>query len=286
MLRAWIDDELVPADEATVSVYDRGFRSGEGVFETLRAYGEHVFRLRDHLERARSGASELDFDPGPTERLAAAVRATTAANIDALDREDSAVRLTISAGRIDPESPIPGRPVGPATVAITSHPLAPAPAHATAATVPLARELPHVKALSYLVAMTARRQARELGADEALLTDGTGRVLEGAGSNVFAMIGGRLVTPSADTGLLAGVTRAVVLELAEADGIDVVQRPLSTSELIEADEAFLTSTTRELVPLHAVDDRAIGSSETWTVTRRLQRAYTAEVARERATERP
>jgi branched-chain amino acid aminotransferase len=285
MLQVWIDDELVPADRAMVSVYDRGFRTGEGVFETLRAYGDHVFRLPAHLERARAGARELGFDPGPPERLARAVRATATANLEALAGEDSALRLTVSAGRIDPESPIPGGKVGPATVAVTSHRIAPPPTHATAATVPLARELPHVKALSHLIAMMARRQARDVGADEALLTDAEGRVLEGAGSNVFAVVRGRLVTAPADAGLLAGVTRAVVLELARAAGIDVAERRLDVSELAGADEAFLTSTTRELVPLRALDGRTIGSGSAGTVTRRLQEAYAAEVARERAAAR-
>jgi hypothetical protein len=127
MLQVWIDDELVPADRAMVSVYDRGFRTGEGVFETLRAYGDHVFRLPAHLERARAGARELGFDPGPPERLARAVRATATANLEALAGEDSALRLTVSAGRIDPESPIPGRRGGPPTVAGTPPPHPPPP---------------------------------------------------------------------------------------------------------------------------------------------------------------
>ncbi len=282
MLQVWVDDGLVPAEHATVSVYDRGFRTGEGVFETLRAYGEHVFRLRAHLERARAGALELGFDPGPTDRLAEAVRRTATANFETLDRRDSALRLTVSAGRIDPDSPIPGRPAGPSTVVVTSHRLAEAPEAAHAVTVPLTRELPHVKAVSYLVAMTARRRAKELGADEALLTDERGRVLEGAGSNVFAVRDGTLLTPSADAGLLAGVTRGVVLELARAEGIGVDERPFDVVELAGAEEAFLTSTTRELVPLRTVDGYEIGGSPPGEVTRRLQRAYAAEVVRERA----
>ena len=284
MLQVWVDDRLVPADQAVVSVYDRGFRTGEGVFETLRAYGQHVFRLAAHLERARAGAEELGFDPGPTDRLAEAVRATAAANHEALDGADSALRLTISAGLIDPESPIPGRGVGPPTVVVTSHPLAASAEGATAVTVPLARELPHVKAVSYLVAVTAKRRARELGADEALLTDGQGHVLEGATSNVFAVVDGTLVTPPTGAGLLAGVTRAVVLELTDQLGVPSQERALSLAELLQADEAFLTSTTRELVALTEVDGRAIGTSGAGELLGRLHGAYAAEVARERAEE--
>jgi branched-chain amino acid aminotransferase len=281
-LQVWIDGELVPAEQATVSVYDRGFRTGEGVFETLRAYGEHVFRLDAHLRRARAGAAELGFDAGPGQRLATAVRETSSANAAAFEGADTAVRLTISAGTVDPDSPIPGRPMGPPTVVVTSHPLAPAPATMTAVSVDLARELPHVKAVSYLVAVTARRQAAQRGADEALLTDGGGRVLEGASSNLFVVRDGGVVTPHRDGGLLAGVTRQVVLELAHAGGVAVTERPLWLSEVVDADEAFLTSTTRGLIPLVAVDGRQLRHRDgPGPVTARLQEAYAAEVRRER-----
>lgn len=281
MLQVWVDGGLVPADRAVISVYDRGFRTGEGVFETLRAYGRHVFRLAAHLERARAGAEELGFDPGPTDRLAEAVRATAEANHEALDGADSALRLTVSAGLIDPASPIPGRGIGSSTVVVTSHPLATDAGTASAVTVPLARELPHVKAVSYLVAVTAKRRARDLGADEALLTDGHGHVLEGATSNVFAVLDGTLVTPPTGAGLLAGVTRAVVLELAEDLGVRAAERPLPLDELLRADEAFLTSTTRELVALREVDGSPIRTAGAGELLPRLRRAYADEVARER-----
>ena len=282
-LQVWVDGRLVPADRAVVSVYDRGFRTGEGVFETLRAYGDHVFRLDAHLRRARAGAAELGFDPGPAVQLAAAVRETTGSNLAAFDGADTAVRLTISAGTVEADSPIPGRPTGRPTVVVTSHPLAPPPTSMTAVSVDLARELPHVKAVSYLVAVTARRQAARRGADEALLTDGAGRVLEGASSNLFVVQEGQLLTPPRGGGLLAGVTRQVVLELAEAAGIGVIERPLELSEVRGAEEAFLTSTTRQLVPLVTVDGHPLAHAEgPGPVTRRLQAAYVDEVRRERA----
>jgi branched-chain amino acid aminotransferase len=280
-LLVWVDGDLVPADQAVISVYDRGFRTGEGVFETLRAYGDHVFRLDAHLARARAGAGELGFEPGSARRLAEAVRDTATANLEVFDGQDTALRLTISAGRIDPRSPIPGRGQGPATVVVTSHPLTPSPPAMTAATVPFARELPHVKAVSYLMALVAKRRARELGADEALLTDADDHVLEGASSNVFAVVDGTLVTPPATAELLPGVTRAVVLELAARLGLPVEERPLRREEVLGADEAFLTSTTREIVSLSAVDGRAVGAAP-GELTERLRGAYAAEVARERA----
>lgn len=280
-LQAWVDGSLVPVEVATVSVNDRGLRAGEGVFETMRAYDGHVFRLDAHLERLRGGATELDVDPPPARRLADAVRATVTANRPALGA-DAAVRLTLTAGRIDPATPIPGRPLGAPTVVVTSHPLAPPADAADAVTVSFARELAHLKALSYLVAVAARREARQRGADEALLTDAAGRPLEGSGSNLFAVVEGTLVTPPLEAGLLAGVTRAVVLELAADAGLDVAVRLLTAQELVGADEAFLTSSTRELVTLRSVDGRTIGTGDAGPVTDRLRAAYRDEVRRERA----
>jgi branched-chain amino acid aminotransferase len=285
-LQAWVDGRLVPARTATISAYDRGFRSGEGVFETLRAYGDHVFRLDAHLRRAIAGATELGFSPGPHGELARAVRSTAETNLAALAGADSALRLTISAGTIDPESPFPGAAVAGPTVVVTSHRLTLDPGQhrhgVRALAVPLARELPHVKAVSYLVAVTARRRAKAEGADEALLTSPDGHVLEGASTNVFAVIDGRLVTPPTDAGLLAGVTRAVVLEVAARRQLPVEIRPLPLADLLAASEAFLTATTREVVPLVGVGDRAIGTGQPGPVTAAVLDGYRAEVERERA----
>ncbi|GGI08222.1 aminotransferase class IV [Egicoccus halophilus] len=284
-LSVWIDGAQVPADRATVSVFDRGFRNGEGVFETFRAYGDHVFRLDQHLARAVAGATELGFDPGPTAVLRAAVADTARANLTALDGQDSALRLTVSAGSIDPDAPFPGRPVGVPTVVVTSHRLAHDPQRTevgvSASSVALARELPHVKAVSYLVAVTARRRARAQGCDEALLTSPSGEVLEGASSNLFAVVDGQLVTPPTEAGLLAGVTRAVVLEVAARLGLPVAARPLPVEELAGAEEAFLTATTREVVPLVRVDGAAVGTGRPGPVTGRIVAGFRALVEEER-----
>jgi branched-subunit amino acid aminotransferase/4-amino-4-deoxychorismate lyase len=285
-LAVWVDGALVPASAAHVSVYDRGFRGGEGVFETLRAYGDHAFRLGAHVDRAVAGAAELGFTLDPA-LLRTAVAATAAANLPVVDGADTAVRLTTSAGPIDPDSLFPGVPDGRPTVVVTSHRLRPQrTGGSTAITVPLARDLPHVKAVSYLVALTARRRAREAGADEALLTTDDGRVLEGSSSNVFAVVGGRLVTPPLREGLLAGVTRSVVLEVAVHRSLAVEQRPLTIAELTGADEAFLTATTREVIPLTRVDGIAIGTGRPGRLTAAIHAGYRDEVGRERADGEP
>lgn len=285
MLQVWVDGRLVDADRAVVSVYDRGFRAGEGVFETFRVYGEHVFRLDAHLARAFRGAGDLGFDVGATGAIRdACVRTATVNAAELGDR--SVLRLTITPGAIDPTSPFPGRTVVGPTVVVTSHPLE-LPEHlyddgVRAVTVPWGRELPQVKAVSYLASTMARRHAFSRGADEALFTDpGRRHVLEGSASNLFAVVGGALVTPPAEA-ILVGVTRQVVLEAAVEAAIHVDERPLTVAELTAADEAFLTATTREVVPLVAVDERPIGSGRPGPVTGRLHAAYRAAVEAEMA----
>lgn len=285
-LQAWVDGAVVPLDEARVSVLDQGFRTGEGVFETIRVYAGHPFRLDAHLDRAAAGAERLRFVPPDHAHLRAAVGELIAANA-AIVTGDLGLRLTLTGGPLDPESPFPGRPVGRPTVVATVQPLAIDPAiytrGITAAVVPWARELPEIKAVSYLAASLARAQARERGADEALLTAGDGVVLEGAASNVFAVVDGGLVTPPLGAGLLAGVTRGVVLELAAALGLAVQERLVTVRELCAAAEVFVTASTREVVPLVRIDDEPVGTGAPGPVTQRLLAAYRAEVARERAT---
>lgn len=283
-MRAWVGDGLVAATEARVSVFDRGFRTGEGVFETLRAYGTLPFRLDAHLDRAAEGAETLGFALPEREHLAHAISETARAN--AVEGEDLALRLTVTPGEIDPEAPFPpseGSEATP-TVVVTAntlrHDAAMYREGVSAAVVPWSREIPQVKAVSYLAASLARREARAQGADEALLTDQRGMVLEGSYSNVFAVIRGVLVTPPLEAGILPGVTRAVTLKVAGDEGLAVEERPLSVTELVQADEAFLTASTREIVPLVRVAGRTVGAGRPGPVTAALHEGYRAEVRRE------
>ena len=281
-MQAWVDGQLVPLEQASVNVLDQGFRTGEGVFETLRAYGGHPFRLAQHLERAASGATRLGFEIPPLDDLAGAVHATVDANAGA--GEDLAVRLTITPGPLDPHAPWPMSPLNQPTVVVTAHALQVSEAmyeHGVrAVTVPWLRELAEVKSVSHLTASMARRQARAFGADEALLCDDVDHVVEGASSNVFAVVAGRIVTPALGTGLLAGVTRATVLEVAGDDGVPTAEAPLARTTVLGADELFLTASTRELVPVVRVDDVAIGMGRPGPMTQRLLSAYRAAVRRE------
>ncbi len=283
----WLDGMLLAASEARVSVYDRAFRNGEGVFETLRFDAGHPFRLDAHLDRALAGAAEVGL---VLDRLALrrSITEVVAANRDRLAA--GSVRLTVSAGELDPEAPIPGQPAqgaaGRPTIVATVHPLrsdpAAIPPPVSAATVRMPRALPQVKAVSYLPVLVARRAARERGADEALLIDEHDRVLEAATANVAALHDRTLVTPPTDAGLLAGIARQVLLEVAPTAGWQVVERSLPLHELLAADEAVLTSSSRQVFPLVVVDGRSIGTGRPGPGAAELLAAYRAEVARERA----
>ena len=279
---AWVDTGLVPLAEARVGVLDQGFRTGEGVFETLRAYEGHPFRLGAHLDRAADGARRLAFTLPDRDEIVRAVQATIDANRGLA--VDLAVRITVTPGPLDPSTPWPPAPTGRPTLVVTAHALHDR-AHdrdgVTAATVGWGREVAEVKAVSYLASSLARRAAARAGADEALLTDGRGHVVEGATSNVFAVTDDHLHTPPTDGGLLAGVTRATVLELAPAAGLAIDEARLTIAALQGADEAFLTASTREVVPLVQVDGAAVGDGRPGPVTARLRAAYRAAVHRER-----
>ncbi len=266
----WVDGRVVPAHAATISALDRGFRSGEGVFETLRVQQGRAFRLAAHLERLRAGAAGIGLHVAPP-ALLEAVAAVVEANAHL--GADLVVRITCSAGPVQLSDPFPGHRPGPATVVVTAQrtraagapPLPPAFGHL----VELHRPLAAWKATSYLVSLTATREARRHGASDALLCDAAGHPLEAATANLFAVRGNTLVTAPVSAEVLPGITRAAVVELAAALGLVVDQRVMSRSELATAAEALLTSAVRGVQPLVAVQGRPIGDGMPGPITRGL-----------------
>ncbi len=259
--RVWLNGQLLDAAHATLSVADRGFLLGDGLFETMRAYGGRVFRLRAHIARLTDGAQRLGI-PLP-DGLAAAVLATLHAN----DLGEAAIRLTVSRGAAGPGLEPP--PETSPTIVISVRPYRADPAlyedglRAAVASARLdgRRLTAGLKHTGYLEAILAVRQARAAGADEALFLDGEGHVAEASASNIFAVVGGGLWTPPLSCGSLPGITRAAVSELAAGLGLDVREEPLPLPALAGADEAFLTSSLREIVPLVALDGVPIGPAE-------------------------
>ncbi len=277
-----VDGDLVPASEATVSVDDRGFRYGDAAFETLRAYGGTIFAWDRHVERLEQTCEALSLAHGLS---AADLRERIDETLAANDLVDAYVRLSITRGvqpgkltprpEVDPTvviyvTPLPrggleGEPIwdGPATVRSVETRRVPDDALPASA-----------KTHNYLNGILARAELRGTDADEALLSDLEGTVAEGATSNLFFVRDGLLCTPTTDGPVLPGITRELVLELAEDAGVPTREGRYDLEDVFGADEAFLTNRTWELRPIGRVDDVPIGGGP---VTERLSRLYDERV---------
>jgi branched-chain amino acid aminotransferase len=282
------DGDLVPGKEATVSVHDRGFRYGDGAFETMRAYGGTVFAWDAHADRLAASCDTLGFASVLPD--AADLHERVQATLEANDLADAYVRLTVSRG-VDHGKLTPAADPDPTGVAVAR----PLPrggldgdsvwdGPATLQTVRTRRisddALPaDAKTLNYLNGVLARLELRrsatdDFAADEAVLRDTDGRVLEGATSNIFLVDDGTLVTPPADADLLPGITRGIVLDLAADEDFPVETRSVALDGLRHADEAFLTNTTWEVRPVETVDGLDVGGGP---ITDLLRHRYAAVV---------
>jgi branched-chain amino acid aminotransferase len=238
---AFMDGELRPSADTTISVTDAGLLRGDGVFEVIRVYDGRPFAVREHLDRLERSAANL--------RLPRAVpRDELEAEIPQLVEErggpafDGLVRVVLTMG---------GRRI------VMTEPLPPSPEHVRLAIVTYSptRVLDGIKSLSYGGNMLATRLARERGFDEALLVTPHGRVLEAPTSSIFYMgEDGKLCTPPLDEHILASITRDVVLRVTGAE-----ERAITADQLLGAPEAFLASTTREVQPVAAIEDQELGA---------------------------
>jgi branched-chain amino acid aminotransferase len=250
----WLDGQLVSGDEAGVSPFDHGLLVGDGVFETLRVYDGVPFAWTRHHQRLVRSAGGLGLTAPGSQELRAAVDDVLAAN----DVTEGRVRLTITGG----PSPLGSeRGDGPPTVIVMSAPATPWPATVDVVIVPWSRNergaVAGLKTTSYAENVRALAYARERDAGEAVFLNTRGEVCEATGSNVFVIRSGVVLTPPPDAGCLLGVTRALVLELCAEHGMPVEEAALGPSALADADEAFLTSSTREVQAIGRVDGRAL-----------------------------
>ena len=247
--KVWLDGELVDASDVKVSVFDHGLTVGDGVFETLRAYAGRPFAARRHLERLQASAAGLGLGLPSVHSLRRAMDEVIAAN----GLKDGAVRITVTGG---PGPPGSARGTAGPTVIVVSAGLVAWPPTADVAVVPWPRNelgaMAGLKTISYGENVVALGWAAQRGADEALFANLAGNLCEGTSTNVFVVVDGDLLTPPLSAGCLAGVTRGLVVEACAA-----VERDLAAVDLLDADEAFLTSTTREVQPIRAVDGKAL-----------------------------
>jgi len=280
----YVAGEFVAMAEARVSALDAGLLLGAGLFETLRTYGGRPFRLGAHLGRLRESGQVLRIFVKETDDQVAAIiaRLVEANGVPEARLRITATRGALEAGLEDDEAP-------PAVLLVTAGPMTPYPAHfyERGATVVVSDirvnesdPTTFHKTTAYMANLLALREAHRGRAAEAIRFNTRNRLAEGAISNVFLVRDGRLLTPPVEEGLLPGITRAAVLELAAEADVPAEQRALTVHDLLDADEVFLTNSIMEVMPVARVEAREIGQGRPGPVTRKLADAYRALVARE------
>jgi branched-chain amino acid aminotransferase len=279
-LFASVNGLIVPAEEARVSILDNGFTFGDAVYETLRTYHGRPFELPRHLARLRSSAARLGFgipqDDGELGRQLDTL-------LDRAGNSESYIRMIVSRGVGDISYHFE-RVAGP-TVVLVVKPFDPFPEAAyrdgiEVALVDIRRNHPSaldpaIKSCNLLNNILAVRQAQSRGAEEALLLNERGELAEGSSTNVFVVKDGALLTPPLAAGILAGITREVLFGLVKGLGIALREQPIPVDLLRTADEAFVTSSTREAMPIRAVDGRPVGDGRPGPVTRKVMAAFWA-----------
>jgi branched-chain amino acid aminotransferase len=278
----YLNGQLVPHFEAKLSPFDHGFLYGYGLFETMRAYNGHIFRLDSHVTRLRCSAESVGLTHSilTTDEGKQSLKAACVATMEANELRNARIRLTVSAGEGD-MTPDPGTCSSP-TVLITARNLDPLPPEKyetgfKAAVSFLRRNsqspLSRLKSTCYMENVLARTAARAAGCDEAIFLNEQGYLAEGSTTNVFLVSHGELITPCFESGVLPGITREAVLEIARTANIKATERWVQLNELIEAQEAFLTNSILELMPLVSVEGRTIGTGKPGKLTGDLLFAY-------------
>ena len=284
--KVYINGKLFEKSEAKVSVFDHGLLYGDGVFEGIRAYSGRVFRLQQHVDRLYESAKGIHLEiPMPRTAMADAIRQTLAAN----KLSDAYIRVVITRGAgslgLDPR-----KTTDPQVIIITDKiALYPPELYEhglkiiTAATTrnhPNAVN-PRIKSLNYLNNILGKIEATQAGCLEALMLNHKGEVAECTGDNVFVVQRGRIHTPSSDSGILEGITRAAVIELARSAGHAVIERTMDRLDVFKADECFLTGTAAEVIPVIECDGRVIGDGRPGPITRDLSERFRELVREER-----
>lgn len=277
-LKVFINGTLYDKENAMVSVYDHGLLYGDGVFEGIRSYGGKVFRLRQHLDRLWYSAKAIWLTiPMTKEEMARAIEDTLAVN----KIRDGYIRVVVTRG-VGTLGLDPNRCSNPQVIIITDHiSLYPDELYqkgleiitvSTMRNHPAALS-PRIKSLNYLNNILAKIEGLQAGCIEALMLNHKGEVAECTGDNLFVVRNGQLLTPPIDAGILEGITRDAVIELAQAAGIEVHQVALTKHDVYIADECFLTGTAAEVVPVVKVDSRTIGDGTPGPMTRDLMERF-------------
>ncbi|MEM2099542.1 MAG: branched-chain-amino-acid transaminase [Candidatus Bathyarchaeia archaeon] len=273
-LLVYIDGAYYPKSQAKISVYDHGLLYGDGVFEGIRAYNGIVFKLKEHIDRLYRSAHAMMLQiPLTKEEMTQAVLETLRRN----NLTNAYIRLVVTRGvgdlGLDPRK-CPKPSVIIITDVIVLHSIE-AKEKGITTMISWVRRNPvdtashEIKSLNYLNSVLAKIEANACGADEAICLDKNGHIAEGVGENLFIVKNGKIFTPPSSTGALAGITAQVAIKLARNLGYEVVEANLTPFQLFTADEAFLTGTAAEIVPIREVNKRVIGNGCAGPVTKKL-----------------
>lgn len=281
----YLNGEFVPVADARLSVVDHGFLYGDGIFEGIRAYGGRVWKLDEHLDRLYRSARVLLIEmPIPKAEMRSVVRRALREN----GLRDAYIRITVTRGvglGLDPKN------IQNPTVAIMPSTLSLYPPEmyengldvvtvSTRIARPDAWEVRVKSTGKYLNNIMAKFEANRMGAGEGLMLNMEGFVAEATGDNLFIVHSGKLLTPPPSAGILEGITRGVVMQLAGTSGIGVEERNLTLYDVYTADEAFLTGTAAEMIPMVRLDGRVIGDGKPGPITKRLTERFRARTRTE------
>jgi branched-chain amino acid aminotransferase len=278
MTRVYLNGKLVDKADAKVSVYDHGLLYGDGIFEGIRIYGGKVFRLREHVDRLYDSARHIHLEiPLTRQQMTEAVLETVQANA----KQDGYIRLVVTRGAgglgLDP-----AKTSNPQVIIIVDDiSLYPAEFYERGLEVVTASFIrnhpaaldPRIKSLNYLNNILAKVEAVRAGCQEAIMLNHQGELAECTGDNIFLVKKGVLRTPHLAAGILEGVTRNAVMELAREAKILVQEMALTRHDLYAADECFLTGTAAEVVPVVKCDGRPIGTGKPGPITRQLRERF-------------
>ncbi len=276
----YLNGRYVPYEEALIHIEDRGMLFADGIYEVVRAYRGHLFTLEAHLERLRASAAELRLEVPSQQALREIIGGVLARS----GLDDASVYIQLTRGWAGPRNHAVPRGVAPTIFAAARPVPRPDPRlvaeGADAITVPDRRwHMCHVKSVGLLLNTLAKQSAMDAGCQEALfLRDGV--LTEGSATNAFAVVDGVVHTHAEGPHILAGITRQVVLQLCAEEGVPVREEGVLISRLYQAEEAFVTGTNSEVLPIRRIDGRQIGTDRPGPVTVRLQQAFSRRVAAE------
>lgn len=280
--KIWIDGKLYDQEHAKISVYDHGLLYGDGVFEGIRVYQGKIFEGDAHLHRLFDSAKSIRLTPAYSrEELKTIMQEVVRAN----GLTDCYIRLILTRG-VGYLGLNPSRCSNPSTIVIADtidiYPKETYEKGMSIITASVIRNHPNtipprVKSLNYLNNILAKLEAADAGVPEALMLNHEGNVAECSADNIFIVRGGQLQTPGTADGILEGVTRRVILDLARKLGIDSIEKTLQRYDLYIADECFLTGTAAEVVPVTRIDGRPIGAGAPGPVTGKLKDAFARHV---------